>query len=197
MTSWNVRQPFVLFLLLTAITGAIYPLLITGCAQFLFPHQANGSLVELGTRTVGSELIGQHFAAPWYFWGRPSATEPSPYNAEASRGSNLGPLNPTLQVSVRQRLRLVTPADASPDQPVPVDLVTSSGSGLDPHVSVLGALYQVPRVARARNLSQEEVQTLVRQNTEDRQWGVFGEPRVNVLRLNMALDRASSIRTPR
>ncbi len=186
----DIRRSLVLFLFLTAITGALYPLLITGIAQLLFPHQANGSLIVRGNRTIGSELLGQSFTEPRYFWGRPSATEPSPYTATASSGSNLGPLNPALIGRVEKRLRVLRGADSLQIQPVPVDLVTSSGSGLDPHISPLGALYQVPRVARSRGRSEERLRLLIRQCTEE--GGFFGEPRVNVLRLNIALDSTES-----
>jgi K+-transporting ATPase ATPase C chain len=192
MTFRDLRQPLVLFILLTAVTGVFYPLLITGLAQILFPRQANGSLIVSGTRTVGSELIGQQCTDPRYFWSRPSATAPFPYTADASSGSNLGPLNPKLLDDVQGRVRFLTMADPIAPKAVPVDLVTSSGSGLDPHISVMAALYQVSRVARARNLSEEQVRALIRQDTEGRQFGVLGEPRVNVLRLNIALDRAGS-----
>lgn len=183
--------------MLTAVTGVLYPLLITGFARLLFPRQADGSLVLRGTVPVGSELIGQQFTDIRYFWGRPSATQPFPYNAIASAGSNLGPFNPRLLDRIRQDIHSITAADPPNSLPVPVDLVTSSGSGLDPHISVLAAFYQVPRIARARNLSEEQVRLAVRRYTEGRQLGFLGEPRVNVLRLNLALDEAEAVRTSR
>jgi K+-transporting ATPase ATPase C chain len=173
--------------LLTAITGVIYPLAITGIAQVVYPNQANGSLILEDGRAIGSELIGQPFDDPEYFWGRLSATEPFPYNAAASSGSNLGPTNPALLEATKARVKALHEADAGNTQPIPVDLVTASGSGLDPHISVAAALYQVPRVARARGVSQAQVRVLVEQYAEGRQWWLFGEPRVNVLRLNLAL----------
>ena len=184
----QIRPAIVLLLLLTAITGLAYPLVITGIAQVVFPHQANGSLIVENGQIVGSELIGQPFDDPRYFWGRPSATAPFPYNAAASAGSNLGPSNPTLQEAVRSRVAALRAADPGNSQPIPVDLVTASASGLDPHISLAAALYQVPRVARERGLSEKDVEALVRRCTADRQLGVLGEPRVNVLKLNLALD---------
>lgn len=178
----------VLLFLLTVITGLLYPLLVTGIAQVAFPSQANGSLIMRGGNVLGSELIGQPFDDPRYFWSRPSATTPFPYNASASSGSNLGPLNPALLDAVGRRVRDLKAADSLNTQPVPVDLVTASGSGLDPHISILAALFQVPRVARVRGLSEERVRTLVQQHTEGRQFGFLGEPRVNVLLLNTDLD---------
>ena len=184
----QIRPAIVLLLLLTAITGLAYPLVITGIAQVVFPHQANGSLIVENGQIVGSELIGQPFDDPHYFWGRPSATIPLPYNAAASSGSNLGPSNPTLQEAVRSRVAALRAADPGNSQPIPVDLVTASASGLDPHISLAAALYQVPRVARERGLSEKDVEALVGRCTADRQLGVLGEPRVNVLKLNLALD---------
>jgi K+-transporting ATPase ATPase C chain len=177
-----------MLLLLTAITGLAYPLLVTGLAQVAFPRQANGSLVVKKGQVAGSELIGQPFDDPSYFWGRPSATAPFPYNAAASAGSNLGPSNPALEVAVEARIAALQAADPGNAQPIPVDLVTASASGLDPDISVAAALYQVPRVARERGLSEEVVEALVRRCTAGRQLGVLGEPRVNVLDLNLALD---------
>ena len=162
------RPALVLFALLAALTGLAYPLAVTGAAQALFPAQAAGSLVVRDGRTVGSRLIGQNFSDPKHFWGRPSATAPQPYDANASGGSNLGPLNPAA--------------------PVPVDLVTASGSGLDPHISPAAARYQAARVARTRGLPPEQVEALIARHTEEPLWGVLGEPRVNVLALNLALD---------
>jgi K+-transporting ATPase ATPase C chain len=184
----NLQTSVALLLILTVITGLFYPLLVTGIAQLVFPAQANGSLVVRGGNVVGSELIGQPFNDPRYFWSRPSATTPFPYNASSSSGSNLGPLNPALLDAVRRRVRDLKAVDSLNTQPIPVDLVTASGSGLDPHISILAALYQLPRVARTRGLSEDRVRALVRQHTEGRQFGILGEPRVNVLLLNIALD---------
>jgi K+-transporting ATPase ATPase C chain len=183
-----IRPALTLFILLSLITGLIYPLLVTGIGQALFPKQAAGSLIERDGKRVGSRLIGQNFTDPKYFWGRPSATGPYPNNAAASSGSNLGPLNPALKEAVEGRVKALRDADPGNAAPVPVDLVTASASGLDPHISPAAAEYQVARVARARGLAPETVRNLVVQQTEDRQWGIFGEPRVNVLELNLALD---------
>ena len=187
----HLRTSILLLLALTAVTGAGYPLLITGMAQFFFPFQANGSLVRRDGQPRGSMLIGQPFSEPRYFWSRPSSTPAFPYNAGASSGSNQGPLNPSLLDAVRQRISRLSGVDSSNTQPVPVDLVTASGSGLDPHISVMAAHYQVSRVARARNLPEEVVWELVRRRTEGRQFGLLGEPRINVLLLNMDLDEAT------
>jgi K+-transporting ATPase ATPase C chain len=187
----SLRTAVVLLVALTAVTGAGYPLLITGIAQFVFPFQANGSLVTRNGDSAGSTLIGQPFSEPQYFWNRPSATPAFPYNAGASSGSNQGPLNPSLLDAVRQRISRLRAVDSLNTQPVPVDLVTASGSGLDPHISVMAAQYQVSRVARARNLPEEAVRDFVRRHTEGRQFGLLGEPRVNVLLLNMDLDEAT------
>jgi K+-transporting ATPase ATPase C chain len=183
-----LRPAIVLFLVLTVITGLIYPLVVAGVAQVLFPRQANGSLIVKNGQAIGSELIGQPFDDPKYFWGRPSATSPFPYNAAASSGSNLGPTNPALTDAVKARLDALKAADPANTQAVPVDLVTSSASGLDPHISPAAAAYQVTRVARARGLDESAVRQLVAQYTEGRDLGVLGEPRVNVLELNLALD---------
>jgi K+-transporting ATPase ATPase C chain len=183
-----LRPAIVLFLLLTVITGLIYPLVVTGIAQVLFPQQANGSLIVKNGQAVGSKLIGQPFDDPKYFWGRPSATGPFPYNAAASSGSNLGPTNPALTDAVQARMDTLKAADPENTQPIPVDLVTTSASGLDPHISPAAAAYQVTRVARARGLDESAVRQLVAQYTEGRDLGVLGEPRVNVLELNLALD---------
>ncbi len=183
-----IRPAVVLLALFTLLTGAVYPLAVTGLAQAMFPAQANGSLIRQDGRIVGSALIGQPFADPRYFWGRPSATAPFPYNAAASSGSNLGPINPALFEAVHARITALRAADPGNTQAVPGDLVTASASGLDPHISVAAALYQAPRVARARGLDAEAVRQLVAQHTEGRQFWFLGEPRVNVLKLNLALD---------
>lgn len=186
------RPALTLFVLLSVITGLIYPLLVTGISQALFPAQAAGSLILRDGKPVGSRLIGQNFTDPKYFWGRPSATSPQPYNAAASGGSNLGPLNPALQEAVAVRVKTLREADSGNTAQVPVDLVTASASGLDPQISPAAANYQAVRVARVRGLPLDVVQTLVVQQTDGRQWGVFGEPRVNVLELNLALDNLQS-----
>ena len=183
-----IRNALTMLLVMTVIVGLIYPLAATGVAQLLFPHQANGSLVERGGKPIGSELIGQSFTDPRYFWGRPSATTPQPNNGTASNGSNLGPTNPALHDAVQQRIDALHAADPGNIATVPADLVTASGSGLDPDISPAAAQYQVARVARVRRLSTEQVQTLVTQATQGRQLGLLGEPRVNVLQLNLALD---------
>jgi K+-transporting ATPase ATPase C chain len=183
-----LRQSFVLLVLMTAITGVLYPLAAAGLAQLIFPRQANGSLIMKDGKPVGSVLIGQSFTDPKYFWGRPSATSPHAYNASASSGSNLGPTNPALTGAVKQRIAALRAADPGNNAPVPVDLVTASGSGLDPQISPAAAQYQLARVAKARGLSATQVQALVNEYTSGRQFGVLGEPRVNVLQLNLALD---------
>jgi K+-transporting ATPase ATPase C chain len=184
----QLRPAIVSFLLLTLITGIVYPLAVTGLAQAFFPHQASGSLMVGNGQALGSELIGQPFDDPKYFWGRLSATSPFPYNAAASSGSNLGPLNADLVKAAQARIDALRDADPGNATPIPVDLVTASGSGLDPHISVAAALYQVPRVARARGLGEDQVRALVARFTEGRQFGILGERRVNVLKLNLALD---------
>jgi len=183
-----LRPALVLFLLLTVLTGFLYPLLIAGLAQLLFAPQATGSIIMRDGRAVGSRLIGQNFSDARYFWGRPSATTPRPYNGAASTGSNQGPLNPALLDAIKARLAALRAADPGNDAPVPVDLVTASGSGLDPEISVAAANYQAARVARARGLSPARLQGLIAQHTAGRLLGVLGEPRVNVLELNLALD---------
>ncbi len=183
-----LRPALTILGLMTLITGILYPLLITGLAQGIFPRQANGSLIVREGHPVGSELIGQPFSDPRYFWGRPSDTSPFPYNAASSTGSNLGPTNPALLEAVKARIAALRTADPGNRLPIPADLGTASGSGLDPHISVEAALYQVGRIARARGLSEEQVQKLVVQNTAGRQLGVLGQPRVNVLELNLELD---------
>ncbi len=185
----QLRSVFIVFLLLTVLTGIIYPLIVTGVAQLIFPAQANGSLMTREGKPIGSELIGQPFDDLKYFWGRPSATPDFPYNSASSSGSNLGPSNPALLEAVKARVKALRKADPGNTSPIPIDLVTSSGSGLDPHISPAAALYQVPRVARVRGLSEDRLRHLVDQFTEPRQWGFLGEPRVNVLKLNLALDR--------
>ncbi len=175
-------------MVLAVIVGVIYPLAVTGIARGFFSHEAEGSMIVEKGQVLGSELIGQPFSDPGYFWSRPSATVPIPYNAAASSGSNLGPTNPVLLDAVAARIEALRAADPGNAAPVPVDLVTSSGSGLDPHISPAAAEYQVERVARARGLEEDTVRALVAQHTEGRQWGVFGDPRVNVLELNVALD---------
>jgi K+-transporting ATPase ATPase C chain len=190
----QLRPAFFMLLIFTVITGIIYPLAVTGIAQVVFPHQANGSLITVNGQTYGSELIGQQFDDPQYFWGRISATGTFAYNAfngenlTASSGSNYGPLNPALLDMVQARIDALKAADPDNTLPIPVDLVTASGSGLDPHISVAAALYQVHRVATARGVSETQVESLVEKYTEGRQFGFLGEPHVNVLLLNLALD---------
>lgn len=191
MPSVIIRPALVLFIALCAITGIAYPLAVTGAAQVLLPSQAAGSLVLRGGQVVGSSLIGQNFSEPGHFWGRPSATAPMPYNGAASGGSNLGPLNPALADAVRARVGALRAADPGNAAPVPVDLVTASASGLDPHISPAAARYQAARVARARQLPRAVVDALVDGHTERPLWGWLGEPRVNVLALNIALDAAA------
>jgi len=188
MTKTYIRPAVVLLALFTLLTGLVYPLAVTGLAQAVFPVQANGSLIRPQGQIVGSALIGQPFADPRYFWGRPSATAPFPYNAAASSGSNFGPSNPALMDAVRARIAALRAADPGNTQAIPGDLATASASGLDPHISVAAALYQAPRVARARGLTSAAVAQLVAQHVEGRQFGFLGEPRVNVLKLNLALD---------
>ena len=184
----HLRPALMILLLMTLLTGVAYPLVVTGIAQALFPAQANGSLVIEDGKRVGSRLIGQPFDDPKYFWSRPSATSPFADNAGSSSGSNLSPTNPDLVKAVQGRVDALRAADPGNTAPVPVDLVTASGSGLDPHISPAAALYQVPRVAKARKLDSETVRQLVERHTEGRFLGFLGEPRVNVLTLNLALD---------
>jgi K+-transporting ATPase ATPase C chain len=206
----TLRTSIVVFVALTLITGVAYPAVITLIAQIVFPHQANGSIVyapEGGAvddrvrdwwgkgrnepdrvKAIGSELIGQQFSAEGYFWGRPSATSPIPYNAAASTGSNYGPTNPTQLDAVKQRVESLRQSELDEHSAVPIDLVTASGSGLDPHISPAAADYQVPRIARVRGIDEDEVRRAIAENVEGRTIGLFGEPRVNVLRLNLALD---------
>ena len=183
-----LRPALVLFLLLTLLTGFLYPLLVTALAQLLFPHQAGGSIVLRDGRAVGSRLIGQNFSDPRYFWSRPSATAPQPYNGIASGGSNFGPLNPALTDAIKARLAALHAADPDNTAPVPIDLVTASASGLDPDISVAAAEYQAARVARARGLDVARVQALIATHSKGSVAAVLGEPRVNVLDLNLAID---------
>ncbi|HTJ94482.1 MAG TPA: potassium-transporting ATPase subunit KdpC [Pararobbsia sp.] len=183
-----VRPLIVMFVGLTVVTGVAYPVVVTGISQAVFSHQANGSLIEQDGKVVGSELIGQQFDAPQYFWGRLSATSPMPYNATSSSASNLGPTNSALLDEIKGRLQALKDADPDNKTPPPVDLVTSSGSGLDPSISPAAAEYQVNRVAKARKLAPDVVRNLVTEFTEGRQFGILGEPHVNVLQLNLALD---------
>lgn len=183
-----VRPAICSLLLLTVLTGVLYPLAITGLAQFFFPNQANGSLLYRDGHLAGSILIGQPFSDPCYFWGRPSSTPHYPYNSSASAGSNLGPSNPRLAQDVRERIATLRDADPDNDRPIPVDLVTTSGSGLDPHISLAAALYQVPRVSRCRGLDENFVRDLVLSHLHGRTMGLLGEPVVTVLELNMALE---------
>jgi len=191
----ELRASLVVFLLLSLVTGVVYPLAVTGVSQVAFPRQANGSTLAQDGKRIGSALIGQEFSRPEYFWGRPSATSPVPYNAGSSTGSNLGPTNPTLVQNVAARIAALRKADPQARGSVPIDLVTSSASGLDPHISPAAAEYQSSRVARARSLSTEQLRDMVRQHTSGRWLGLVGEPRVNVLTLNLALDAlCSSVR---
>ncbi|MBC7215401.1 MAG: potassium-transporting ATPase subunit KdpC [Burkholderiaceae bacterium] len=183
-----LRPALTLFVLLTLLTGVFYPLVVTGIGKLAFADAAAGSLIYRDGKSVGSALIGQNFSAPQYFWGRPSATGPYPYNAAASSGSNQGPLNPALAQAVQVRVQALQAADPGNPLPVSADLVMASASGLDPHISPEAAAYQAGRVARARGLGVEQVRAIVAQHTAGRQWGFFGEPRVQVLELNLALD---------
>ena len=183
-----LRPAVSLFVLLSVVTGLLYPGVVTGVAQLAFPTAARGSLILKDSKLVGSELIGQNFTEPRYFWGRPSATSPHPYNAASSSGSNQGPLNPALADAVKGRVEALLAADPGNVLPVPIDLVTASASGLDPHISPAAAAYQAERVARVRKLDAPRLRQIIAQHTEGRDLGVFGEPRVNVLKLNLALD---------
>ena len=186
---WNhLKSGLTMLVYLTVITGIVYPLVVTVASQILFSHQANGSLIMRESKPAGSELIGQPFSNPKYFWSRPSATGPYPYNAGASSGSNQGPINPALTDAVAARIKALRDADPSNTAPVPVDLVTASGSGLDPQISPAAAYYQAGRVARARGIDPNRVRAMVAENTKGRQFGILGEPRVNVLELNLTLD---------
>ena len=184
----ELRTAIVTLIMLTIMTGILYPLVVTGIAQLVFPQQANGSFIHKDEKILGSELIGQPFSNPKYFWSRPSATGSFPYNAGSSGGSNYGPLNQKLLDQAKKRIQDLKAADPQNTQPIPVDLVTASASGLDPHISIASALYQLPRVAHNRKLSEKNVRAIVDQYTEGRQFGFLGEPRVNVLALNLALD---------
>src|SRR6516165_5652599 len=184
----HLRPALSLIIAMTLLLGGIYPLAITGLSKVMFPAQAEGSLLRDGDKLIGSKLIGQNFSDPKYFWGRPSATSPQPYNGTASTGSNLGPLNPALLDAIKPRVAALRAADPGNGAPVPIDLVTASASGLDPEISLAAANYQAPRVARARGLAPERVQALIAQHAEGTLLGVLGEPRVNVLELNLALD---------
>lgn len=192
-----VRPALVVFAVLTVLTGVAYPLVATGIAQAAFPEQAAGSLIQRDAKAVGSSLIGQNFSDPKYLWGRPSATGPMPYNASSSSGSNQGPLNPALTDAVKGRIEALRAADPGNATAVPVDLVTASASGLDPHISVAGAQYQAARVAKARNLPLPQVQQLIDKHTEGRLFGFIGEPRVNVLQFNLSLDAAAQLNNGR
>jgi potassium-transporting ATPase KdpC subunit len=183
-----LRPAITLLVLLSAITGIVYPVVVTGIAKTIFPQAAGGSLIIKDGKPVGSELIGQNFTDPKYFWGRPSATGPQPYNGTASSGSNQGPLNPALTDAVKGRIDALKAADPDNKLPIPADLVSASASGLDPQISPAAADYQIERVARVRHLDAGAVRALVNSHTEGRQFGIFGEPRVNVLQLNLALD---------
>lgn len=184
-----LRPALLIFILLSVITGIVYPFAVTGVARAVFPVQAAGSLVQRDGQVVGSALIGQNFSDPKNFWGRPSATAPMPYNAAASSGANQGPLNPVLADAVKARIEALRAADPGNDAPVPADLVTASSSGLDPHISPAAALYQVPRIAKARGLPPQALEQLVRMHSARPWLGVLGEPRVNVLALNLALQQ--------
>ena len=188
MVRKQLRPAIITLILFTVITGLVYPLAVTGISQLIFHEKANGSLLKRDGHILGSELIGQPFSDPKYFWSRLSATGPFAYNAGASSGSNYGPLNPALLDAVQQRIKALKDADPQNVKPIPVDLVTASGSGLDPHISVAAAEYQISRVARARGTSETTIRSLVDQYTEGRQFGILGERRVNVLELNLALD---------
>jgi K+-transporting ATPase ATPase C chain len=193
-TEGLLRPALLLFVLLSLVTGLLYPLLVTGVAQVAFRDAANGSLIERDGKVIGSRLIGQPFSDPKHFWSRPSATSPMANNGGASSGSNLGPLNPALHDAVKARIEALRAADPGNTAPVPIDLVTASASGLDPHISVAAANYQAPRVAKARDMQEAKLRELIEQHTEGRWLGFIGEPRVNVLELNLALDAPTAKR---
>lgn len=184
----QIKTALILLMVLTVLTGVLYPLAVTALAQLFFPAAANGSLIKHKGQTIGSRFIGQSFTAATYFWGRPSATMPYPYKGNASSGSNLGPSNPDLLNAVKERIAQLQHIDPQNKQALPVDLVTASGSGLDPEISPFAAQYQVPRIAKARQISEAEVSALINQYRKNRTWSLLGEPRVNVLELNIALD---------
>lgn len=184
----QVKIAFVLMMLLTALTGFVYPLVVTGIAHYCFPWQANGSLIEQQGQMIGSRWIGQSFSSLDYFWGRPSATALYPYNGIASSGSNSGPSNPVFLATVNERVHQLRKTDEQKNTAVPVDMVTASGSGLDPDISPVAAFYQVPRLAKARQISEDVINALIRSQIQHRTFGFLGEPRVNVLQLNIALD---------
>lgn len=188
----QVKTAFLLLVLLSMITGLIYPALVTGLAQLFFPWQANGSFISQGQTYSGSLLIGQAFSDPKYFWGRPSATTPFPYNSQSSSGSNLGPSNPDLLNTVKSRIRVLQQVDQDNKKLIPIDLVTASASGLDPEISPLAAFYQVSRIAKIRGISAAKIETLVKNSILHRTFGILGEPRINVLQLNFALDQLTS-----
>jgi potassium-transporting ATPase KdpC subunit len=185
----HLRVSIIVLLSMTVLTGILYPIAVTGIAQLVFPGKANGSMIIRDGRKMGSELIGQPFSDPKYFWSRPSATAPFQYNASSSIGSNYGPMNPALIDAVKKRIQELKDADPQNTRPIPVDLVTASGSGLDSHISIAAAEYQIDRVARVRKLNTSRVTEMVIQNTGGRLLGFIGEPRVNVLMLNLALDK--------
>jgi K+-transporting ATPase ATPase C chain len=187
-----IRPAVSLFVVLTVVTGVVYPLAVTGVAKAAFPHQAAGSLIVQGGKTVGSSLIGQNFTDPKYFWGRPSATAPMANNGQGSAGSNLGPLNPALTDAIKGRVDALRAADPGNKAAVPVDLVTASASGLDPEISVAAALYQAPRIARLRGVAPEVVEGVIARHTEGRLFGLLGESRVNVLEMNLELQHSSA-----
>ncbi|QSI33868.1 potassium-transporting ATPase subunit KdpC [Variovorax sp. RKNM96] len=187
-----IRPAIVLFALLSALTGLIYPMAVTGAAKAVFPKEAAGSLIVLDGTTVGSKLIGQNFSDPKHFWGRPSATAPQPYNASASGGANQGPLNPALTDAIKARVEALRAADPGNTAPVPVDLVTASASGLDPDISPAAAHYQAARIARVRGVPVDQINALIEKSTQGALWGLLGESRVNVLALNLALDASTS-----
>jgi K+-transporting ATPase ATPase C chain len=189
LVSNHIKPALLMLMYFSVLTGIVYPLIVTFSAQTFFPGQANGSLLIDNNQPLGSELIGQAFSRSEYFWGRPSATSPNPYNAGASSGSNQGPANPALMEAVKARIQALREADPKNTKPIPVDLVTASASGLDPHISPAAALFQIERVAAARHLPVYKIHELVARYTEARLWRILGEPRVNVLKLNLALDR--------
>ncbi len=187
----HFRAALMMLLFMSLITGLMYPLAVTGLGQLLFPSRANGSIIESNGQAFGSKLIGQQFTSPKYFWSRLSATSPFPYNAASSTGSNYGPLNPALFKATKDRVDLLHAVDSTNTKPIPVDLVTASGSGLDPHISIAAAIYQIPRVARERNIPEQRIHELVDRYTDTRSLGILGEPGVNVVELNLALDDLS------